>query len=62
VTAKKIQGVKWLTREQFEEMLEERCYRILGVTLAQFRKNCRKGKYRKENDSRITELMMLVKD
>jgi hypothetical protein len=58
----KIPNAKWVSKKEFEAILEARCQRVLGISLAKFRKQLARGKYRKHHDGVIVELMILVND
>jgi hypothetical protein len=58
---RKIAGIKWVTAKEFRDMLEARCQRTLGISLREFRKRMKAGKYRKTTDTRVEALMMLVR-
>jgi hypothetical protein len=51
--------IKWLTRKEFDDMLESRSQRTLGISIQQFKKKYKLGHYKGIDTSPIIELIML---
>lgn len=44
---RKTAGVKWVTKDEFDQMVDSRARRVLGISSKQFISRWNKGRYRK---------------